>query len=76
MVDREAVFFPMKELKLGPVTDLVNGKEVKIAVRQDDSRPGATLSDGTKPLQYFLRWYGFALTFPGCSVYTNAKHGE
>jgi len=26
-----------------------------------------------RPLQMFTRWYGFAYTFPGCSVYENAN---
>jgi hypothetical protein len=29
-----------------------------------------------RPLQLFQRWYGFAITFPGCDIYTSARAGE
>ena len=28
-----------------------------------------TVRAGEQPLQMFTRWYGFALTFPGCQVF-------
>lgn len=64
VIDRKGTFFPMKSLKKGPVKTEVNGSEVTVAIRKDDSRPGATLSDGSRPVQYFMRWYGFSLTYP------------
>lgn len=69
VIDSVATFFPMKVLQAGAVQTSLNGQDITVAIRDDDHRPGATLGDGSKPLQYFLRWYGFAFTFPGCAVY-------
>jgi hypothetical protein len=64
-----------------PTAMFVNAMQARMegkVVRLDDSR---TVRDGTlldrhgrrlateRPLQVFTRWYGFALTFPGASIY-------
>lgn len=47
---------------------LVDG-EVRIHIDPDDGIPVARIG-GERPLQFFSRCYGFSLTWPGCSVYS------
>lgn len=63
-----ARFYPMSGIRAG-VTDELADQALQITVGQADGVPHATWQDGTHPVQYFLRWYGFALTFPNCSIY-------
>lgn len=68
VVDEIARFYPRSEIET-QVTDEWNGQTLQVSLNQLDGVPSATWADGTRPLQYFLRWYGFALTFPQCSIY-------
>ena len=40
--------FPLKVVKHGPEKGIVNGKEMAVAIQQDESRPGADVWDGTQ----------------------------
>ncbi len=58
------VFYPMERIGRG----LVDG-QVRIDIDPDDGIPVARIG-GERPLQFFSRWYGFSLTWPKCSVYS------
>ena len=80
-IDGRQVLIYIEPDSLTPVAVFVNATSVTWS--QDEVRldTGATVSagviqaaDGTvrageQPLQMFTRWYGFALTFPGCQVF-------
>lgn len=68
VVDGIARFYPHAEIEQ-QLTDEWPGKTLQISLNPINGVPSATWIDGTQPLQYFLRWYGFALTFPHCSIY-------
>lgn len=68
VVDKISRFYPHFAIEQ-QVSDEWNGQMLQVSLNPIDSVPCATWTDGTRPLQYFLRWYGFALTFPHCSIY-------
>lgn len=68
VVDEEARFYPQKAIDESIVDDW-HGQPLKIGIDEIAGVPYATWEDGTRPLQLFLRWYGFVLTFPNCSLY-------
>lgn len=67
-VDGVARFYPQAVIEQ-QVTDELKGQTLLITLNPVDGVPTAKWADGTRPLQYFLRWYGFALTFPHCNIY-------
>lgn len=71
-VGGEARFYEMSRLREEPVRDTVSGKDLMISVGRIDRVPFAVDDSGKRPLQYFLRWYGFALTYPHCTVWNPA----
>lgn len=75
VVDGTARFYPMSALQ-EPVIDKLGNQQLQVAINQVDGVPQATDQEGNRPLQYFLRWYGFALTFPNCSVYTRLGENQ
>ena len=68
VVNRTARFYPVATIREG-LTDKLENQQLRVTLNQSDGVPQAIWKDGTYPLQYFLRWYGFALTFPNCSLY-------
>ena len=71
-VHGEARFYEMAHLKGEPLQDTVGGSELTISIGPLDKVPFAVNDSGHRPLQYFLRWYGFALTFPECTIWEPA----
>lgn len=68
-VGGEARFYPSEKIGDG-VQDDWSGRTLSVRVGDMDRIPCATWEDGTRPWQVFSRWYGFACTFPGCSIFT------
>ncbi|NEP12815.1 MAG: DUF3179 domain-containing protein [Symploca sp. SIO2C1] len=68
VVGKEARFYPMSVIGDG-ITDNWQGQLLNIRIGEIDRVPSAVWGDGTRPLQLFLRWYGFVLTYPNCSLY-------
>lgn len=68
-VGGEARFYEMASVKAGPIHDTLGGESITIDVGRVDRVPFAVDSRGQRPIQYFLRWYGFALTYPGCTIW-------
>lgn len=68
VVNGTARFYPLPAIQSG-VTDELENQTLQVRVNPTDGVPQATGLDGSSPIQYFLRWYGFALTFPNCSIY-------
>lgn len=69
VVDGEARFYPSATLG-DPIDDELGGRRLRIARGEIDRVPFADgLDDGGRPFQLFTRWYGFAYTFPGCSIH-------
>lgn len=71
-VDGEARFYEMAHLRGEPLQDIVGGSELTISIGRLDKVPFAVDDSGHRPLQFFLRWYGFALTFPECTIWKPA----
>lgn len=63
VVDGSARFYPHSAIEPQVIDDW-NGQTLQV-----DGVPRATWADSTRPLQYFLSWYGFALTFSHCNIY-------
>lgn len=71
VVDGTARFYPIEILReQKQITDKLANQMLKVSYNDKSGVPQATWEDGSRPLQYFLRWYGFALTFPNCSIYS------
>ena len=68
VINESARFYSVSVIQEGLIDELGN-QTLEITLGQADGVPQAICRDGTRPLQYFLRWYGFALTFPTCSIY-------
>ena len=69
VVEGEARFYPSTGLS-EPIEDELGGLRLRIARGEIDRVPFAeSVNDGTRPFQLFTRWYGFAYTFPGCSIH-------
>lgn len=67
VVGKRARFYPLSALG-SPVTETWEGVSLTVQVGAD-GMPGAALADGTLPMQIFLRWYGFAYSWPGGAIY-------
>ena len=67
LVGKAARFYP-KSTVSKPIEDTLGSEKVKIDV-QPSGHMTAVLVSGARPQQYFIRWYGFSLNFPGCSIY-------
>ena len=74
VVNETARFYPATAIQ-GQVTDELENQPLQVILNQTDGILQATWKDGARPLQYFLRWYGFALTYPNCSIYTGNLQG-
>lgn len=68
VVDGEARFYAKTAIGEG-IADEWNGKTLYVRFGDRDRVPYAAWGDGSRPFQLYLRWYGFSLTFPKCSVY-------
>lgn len=68
VVNGEARFYPKKSFSKGVLEDTVGGQAVRIS-SELSGHLVAVLQDRSTPMQLFTRWYAFALTFPGCSIY-------
>ncbi|MEM8642775.1 MAG: DUF3179 domain-containing (seleno)protein [Cyanobacteria bacterium P01_G01_bin.54] len=75
VVERSARFYPLSALQQG-VQDELENRPLRVTLNGADGVPQATWQEGTRPLQYFLRWYGFALTFPHCTIYPSAHETQ
>lgn len=66
----EGKFYPVRQLKNGPIVDEWQGKSLKVELDEADGIPRATwVHDGGLPMQLLTRWYGFSFTCPGCPIY-------
>jgi len=65
---KHARFYPMRAIA-GGVRDELGGRGLMITVGADDGVPFAAWEDGARPMQLFLRWYGFVATWPKCDVF-------
>jgi len=52
-----------------PLDDQLGGAALRLSLGAQDGMPRAQLPDGSRPFQLLTRWYGFALTYPGCGVF-------
>lgn len=68
VVAGNARFYPMTAIQ-GTVVDTLGSEQLHVTRNPIDEIPQALDQSGNRPLQYFLRWYGFALTYPECSIY-------
>jgi hypothetical protein len=59
-------FYPKRSIGEG-IDDEIEGRPLQIHIGEDFV-PFATWDDGSRPLQLFTRWYGFASTYPGCEI--------
>lgn len=69
VVEQRARYYPMTAARQGLVDDW-NGRGLRIAMGQDGIPTATWEDDGSLPLQFFTRWYGFSYTYPGCEVYS------
>jgi hypothetical protein len=69
-VGGEARFYPTSAIGDG-VEDDWSGRVLRVQVGKVDRIPYAEWDDGSRPWQVFSRWYGFALSYPGCGVFTS-----
>lgn len=57
------------------IADRIDGRALRVYIDQESNVPVAVFLDARgrpsdeRPQQMFTRWYGFALTFPGCEVF-------
>lgn len=62
-------FYPLSRI-LGGEEDEIAGRVLRLEVEEETRVPKARWKDdGTRPMQIFSRWYGFAATFPETSVF-------
>ena len=61
-------FYPMALIGDG-IEDGLNGHAIHVSINESDGVPHAQLAQGTRPIQLFTRWYGFAYTYPDCEIY-------
>lgn len=66
-------FYPKGDIAAG-IEDNWQGRRLHIRMNPSDDIPYAVFSDGRRPLQLFTRWYGFAYSFPACSIYHAGAH--
>lgn len=69
VVDGEARFYLRER---GDLNDLWGSRRLEVRVRPEDGTPHGRFEDGEVPFQLFTRWYGFSLTYPGCSIDTGS----
>jgi hypothetical protein len=75
MMDKEKKFYPLETIKKqgGIIKDELEGNKIIITIDPDNYIPMAFYDESEsktdRPMQLFTRWYGFSLTFPGCSIY-------
>ena len=69
IIDEQATFYPKLSLRAGPVEDRWAGQLLRVALDPFDGVPHAVAADGARPLQLFLRWYGFSANYPDCRVF-------
>jgi hypothetical protein len=53
----------------GVIQDTIEGENITVQIDGIDHLPYALLSDNSRPMQLFTRWYGFSLTYPNCKVF-------
>ena len=69
MVDGTRRFYPRDAIGAG-IVDELEGRSLHVRIGAADQIPFAEWEqDGSRPLQLFTRWYGFAYTFPGCEIH-------
>ena len=68
ITDGTKCFYP-KNVINGVIKDSIDNREIDISINTANRIPVAVWSDGTRPVQIFSRWYGFAYTFPDCEIY-------
>ena len=56
----------------GPLHEEFDGQSIVVQIGEDEF-PLAIVSSGTRPMQLFTRWYGFAYTYPDCEVSLNSR---
>ncbi len=70
ITDNTKRFYPKNVIKC-VIKDTINNREIAISINTSNHIPLAEWSDGSRPIQLFSRWYGFAHTFPGCEIYVD-----
>lgn len=67
-------FYPLQEIKKagGKIRDTLEGRPLALSV-DEKGFPEVHYEDTEDPMDapqhLFTRWYGFALTYPGCAIY-------
>ncbi|PTX64358.1 uncharacterized protein DUF3179 [Melghirimyces profundicolus] len=71
-------FYPIDAIEKsgGEVRDILDGRPVSISV-DEDGFPDVNYEDTDDwedvPQYLYTRWYGFALTYPGCEIYRESE---
>ncbi len=68
VVDGETRFYPMSRIG-GGIEDAWGERVLSVSIDSRDGIPQAVWADGSRPMQLFSRWYGFAYTYRGCGIY-------
>jgi hypothetical protein len=66
-----ACFYPLERIGIG-VSDKWDGRFLNVTLPPETRIPGAVWEGGKRPLQFFVRWYAFSSTYPGCEIYARA----
>jgi hypothetical protein len=75
VIDGDAArFYPSQRLPR-PIEDELAGSPLLLSTGDDDI-PFATRPDGTRPMQLFMRWYGFSYTWPHGELYQAAEKDD
>ncbi len=64
-------FYPMALIR-NSIEDDLGDHAISVGINESDGMPYAQLAEGTRPIQLFTRWYGFAYTYPGCEIYAKS----
>ena len=73
MVGGDERFYPLSRMT-GGLEDELAGRSLRLEVDEETQVPAAYWKDdGTRPMQIFSRWYGFAATFPQTDVFEASR---
>ncbi len=66
----EARYYPITRIPEGGLQETWAGRIITVRRDEVDRVPYAFWADdGSWPFQLLSRWYGFSITFPGCSIF-------
>lgn len=65
-------FYPLDRIR-GGVVDEIGARTLRLEIDAETQIPSARWEDdGTRPMQIFSRWYGFAATYPKSQIYAGS----